>query len=160
MIHDIANYIEIKKNIKQLDRVYFTLAIEECLKFKDWNLEGFLIDKHKHSLKNIMLIKIKAQQFPLEINNESINLLDDSIQEPMRKLKSLMELCDSDRQFTEHLIKSLKHVISSKYYLDLMSLNEFKSLYLNGHAHALYEKTVIEARIDNHEEPSKKIIKV
>ena len=88
MIHDIANYIEIKKNIKQLDRVYFTLAIEECLKFKDWNLEGFLIDKHKHSLKNIMLIKIKAQQFPLEINNESINLLDDSIQEPMRKLKS------------------------------------------------------------------------
>ena len=57
MIHDIANYIEIKKNIKQLDRVYFTLAIEECLKFKDWNLEGFLIDKHKHSLKNIMYAK-------------------------------------------------------------------------------------------------------
>lgn len=148
MIEKIKDFIEVKKEMKIYERVYFIFAIEECLKYKDTNFEGFLIDKQNYELKYKILMKLNNQKFSVQFKNENITLLDEKIQPAIRQLQSLIELLNDEKSFIEHLNTSLHKFSSTKYYLDSISLEEFKSSYLNGHAYSLYEKIILDMNLN------------
>jgi hypothetical protein len=161
MTSRIDNYIEFKRNQKLLDRVYFMFAIEECLSHQNTNFEGFVIDRHKYELKDVITIRVKDEAFTLEIDNESLGLLSKEVKSSMKNLKTLIDIFSSDRKFVEHLNKSFQKTQATKYYLDAISLQEFKPQYLNGESYSLYEKIIIKSEMKLEEVvDNKKILKI
>lgn len=162
----IDNYIEFKKNQRLLDRVYFMFALEDCLQYQQdnqSNFEGFIINRHQYDLKNMVSIKIKREAFAQEIDNESINLLKGDIKTCMHNLKKLMDIFSSDTQFANHLGKCFEKNQPNKFYLDSTSISDFKPKYLNGEAYSLYEKIIIEEKLNSEmriEENNKKPLKI